>query len=111
MYRIDPSRLDLADEFRHDPSARHSGELQRILNLFRTGPFAGKYVLIRESRTWPLQLKLACFGASPHDPLTFTGDEFTSYAEAEWAVFRRRWKDHTGQDLCLPDSDNKPAGL
>lgn len=92
-------RLDLAEEFRSNPYGRHSGELQRILNLFRTGPFAGRYVLVRESRTWPLKLKLARFGTSPHENLTFTGDEFSSYAEAEWAVFRLRWKDHTGQDL------------
>lgn len=94
-------RLELAEEFRRNPHGRHSGELQRILNLFRTGPCAGKYVLIRESRTWPLQLKLARFGATPHDPLTFTGEVFSSYAEAEWAVFRLRWKDHSGQDLVL----------
>jgi hypothetical protein len=92
-------RLDLAEEFRANPYGRHSGELQRILNLFRTGPFADKYVLVRESRAWPLQLKLARFGATPHEPLSFTGDAFSSYAEAEWAVFRLRWKDHTGQDL------------
>lgn len=92
-------RLDLAEEFRRNPYGRHSGELQRILNLFRTGPFAGKYVLVRESRTWPLKLRLARFGTTPHEPLSFTGDEFGSYAEAEWAVFRLRWKDHTGQDL------------
>lgn len=101
MYQVDPTRLDLAEEFRRNPAGRHSGELQRILNLFRTGPFAGKYVLIRESRSWPLKIKLACFGATPHDPFTYTGDAFSSYAEAEWAVFKLRWKDHTGQDLAL----------
>jgi len=94
-------RLDLAEEFRRNPYGRHSGELQHILNLFRTGPFAGKYVLVRHSRAWPLKLKLARFGATPHEAVTFTGDEFSSYAEAEWAVFRLRWKDHTGQDLPL----------
>ncbi|HVI88766.1 MAG TPA: hypothetical protein VM659_10700 [Dongiaceae bacterium] len=94
-------RLDLAEEFRRNPYGRHSGELQRILNLFRAGPTAGKYVLVRESRGWPLKLKLACFGTTPHDSFTFTGDEFDSYAEAEWAVFRLRWKDHAGQDLPL----------
>jgi hypothetical protein len=99
MYQVDPTRLDLAEEFRRKPHGRHSGDLQRLINLFRSGPFAGKYVLIRESRSWPLKLKLARLGATPRDPLTFTGDEFTSYQEAEWAVFKLRWKDHTGQDL------------
>jgi hypothetical protein len=99
MYELDPSRLDLAEEFRRKPHGRHSGDLQRLINLFRSGPFAGKYVLIRRSRTWPLKLELARLGAMPHDPLIFTGDEFTSYHEAEWAVFKLRWKDHTGHDL------------
>lgn len=101
MFQLDPTRLDLAEEFRRNPYGRHSGDLQRILHLFRTGPFAGKYVLIRESRIWPLKVKLACFGQTPHEPVTYTGDEFTSYAEAEWAVFKLRWKAHTGQDLPL----------
>lgn len=101
MYQIDPGRLDLAEEFHRNPYGRHSGELQRILNLFRTGPLSGKYVLIRESRTWPLKLKLARLGATPHDPISFTGEEFSSYAEAEWAVFKLRWKKYTGQDLTL----------
>lgn len=109
MHQIDPARLDLAAEFRRDPYGRHSGDLQRILNLFRTGPFAGKYVLIRESRSWPLKLRLACFGTTAHAPLSFTGDEFSSYAAAEWTVFKLRWRDHTGHDLEVPD--DQPAGL
>ena len=99
MYQVDPSRIDLAEEFHRKPYGHHSGDLQRLINLFRTGPFAGKYVLIRESRVWPLKLKLARLGATPQDPLIFTGEEFTSYQDAEWAVFKLRWKDHTGQDL------------
>jgi hypothetical protein len=101
MFQLDPARIDLAEEFRRNPYGRHSGELQRVLHLFRTGPFLGKYVLIRESRNWPLRVRLARFGTTPHDSVTYTGDEFTSYAEAEWAVFKLRWKEHTGQDLPL----------
>jgi hypothetical protein len=99
MYQLDPTRIDLAEEFRRNPMGRHSGDLQRLINLFRSGPFAGKYVLIRESRTWPVRLRLARFGDTAQDPLVFTGNEFSSYEDAEWAVFKLRWKDHTGQDL------------
>ena len=101
MYQFDPSRIDLAEEFRRNPYGRHSGDLQRLLNLFRSGPFAGKHVLIRETRQWPLKLKLGRFGATPQDPILMTGLEFDSYEAAEWAVFKLRWKDHTGHDLPL----------
>jgi hypothetical protein len=99
MYALDPARIDLAEEYRCQPNGRHSGDLQRLINMFRSAPFAGKYVLIRESRTWPLKLKLGRFGATPQDPVTLTGIEFDTYDAAEWAVVKLRWKDHTGQDL------------
>lgn len=101
MYRLDPSRLDLAEEFRRSPYGRHSGELQRVVNLFRSGPTSGKYVLIRKTRAWPLKLELGHFGSTLHDPIIMTGLEFDSYEAAEWAVFKLRWKEHTGQDLAL----------
>ena len=67
MYQIDPTRLDLAEEFKRKPYGRHSAELQRVLNRMRTEPFDGHYVLIREGRFGPY--KLGCFGATPADPI------------------------------------------
>jgi len=99
MYEIDPSRLDLAEEFRRKPYGRHSAELQRILNRMRTEPFDGHYVLLRDGRFGPY--RLARLGATPADSMTETGQVFQSVREAEWAVFKLRWRKLTGRDLPL----------
>ena len=99
MYEIDPSRLDLAEEFRRKPYGRHSADLQRVLNRMRTEPFDGHYALVREGRFGPF--KLGCFGPKPSDPISYTGTVFQTRMEAEWAAFKLRWKRLTGQDLAL----------
>ena len=55
-FRVDPARLDLAAEFKANIYGRHSGDLQRILNAFRSEAQAGQYVLIREGRHGPWAL-------------------------------------------------------
>lgn len=99
MYEIDPSRIDLAEEFKHKPYGRHSAELQRVLNRMRSEPFEGHYVLLRDGRFGPW--RLAQLGRRPQDPIIPTGDVFTDKTAAEWAVFKLRWKRLTGQDLTL----------
>src|SRR5262245_36675518 len=99
MYRLDPGRTDLALEFKERPFGRHSAELQRILNLFRSAPFAGNYCLV--CRKPHAEWMLARLGETPRDPVTILGPVFTSLAEAEWAVFKLRWKQHSGQDLVV----------
>lgn len=105
MYRIDPERVDLAREFRARIFGRHSGELQRVLNRMRFGDAGGRYVLVadkpdpsRPAAGW----LLARMGPRRGDPLTLVpGQRFGSLEEAEWAVFKLRWKDITGSDLPL----------
>jgi N,N-dimethylformamidase len=99
MYHIDPTRLDLAEEFKRKPYGRHSAELQRVLNLMRTEPFEGHYVLVREGRFGPY--KLGRFGRAPADPIALTGQVFQTAREAEWAVFKLRWHGLTGLELRL----------
>jgi len=99
MFEIDPTRLDLAEEFRRKPYGRHSADLQRILNRMRTEPFAGHYVLLRDGRFGPY--RLGRFGETPADPITPTGQVFQTVREAEWTVFKLRWRRLTGQDLPL----------
>ena len=99
MFEIDPTRLDLAEEFRRKPYGRHSAELQRILNRMRSEPFEGHYVLVRDGRFGPY--RLGRFGATPADPIVFTGQVFQTAREAEWTVFKLRWRGLTGQDLAL----------
>ena len=71
-------RLDLAEEFRRNPYGRHSGELQHILNLFRTGPFAGKYVqeiagFMDDLNPLGLEMAKSLIAALGGDPKTVEG--------------------------------------
>ena len=87
MYKIDPSRMDLVEEFRASPVGHHSADLQQMLNVIRAQPFPGKYVLV-------------CVRPHRGDPVEILEDQvFTRVEDAEWEVFRRRWKSLTGKDL------------
>lgn len=104
MYQIDPDRLDLAEEFRATIYGRHSGELQRVLNRMRFGDEGGRYVLIKDKAApgKPAGWILARMGTERGDPVTpVPGVLFRTLQEAEWAVFKLRWKDLTGRELPL----------
>ena len=98
-FRVDPSRLDLAREFKANIYGRHSGDLQRILNLFRSEPQDGQYVLIREGKLGPWAL--AQYDPTPGVLPRRLGPVFAGWEAAEWAVFKLRWKKFTGQDLAI----------
>jgi hypothetical protein len=98
-FRVDPTRLDLAREFKANIYGRHSGDLQRILNLFRMEPQDGQHVLIRDGKQGPWAL--AAYDPTPGTLPRRLGPVFASWEEAEWAVFKLRWKKFTGQDLAI----------
>jgi hypothetical protein len=87
----------LAHEFRAQPHGRHSADLQRVLNRMRSEPFADHYILVQERRHQPY--RLARLGATPADPISYTGDTFVTLEDAEWAVFKLRWRKLFGTDL------------
>ena len=89
----------LAQEFRGRPHGRHSAQLQRVLNRMRSEPFAGRYILVQEHKGQPY--RLARLGITPSDPISYTGDTFMTLAEAEWAVFKLRWRRLFGNDLAI----------
>jgi hypothetical protein len=97
MYKLDPSRTDLALEFKSKPYGRHSAELQRVLNLFRSDPLPENYCLVctMPHREWAL----ARFRQTSREPVDLLGPLFGSLEAAEWAVFKLRWQRHTGQAL------------
>jgi hypothetical protein len=98
-YKIDPKvDREWVDEFRNRPIGPHSPQLQRVLNTLRGGVLAGRYVLIctKPYREWVLALHPGRRGKRFE---ILDGHRFSSREEAEWAVFRLRWKEHTGQDL------------
>jgi N,N-dimethylformamidase len=97
MYKIQPDDRKVVEEFRRNPIGRHSPQLQRVLNLFRGAPMEGKYVLITRipHKEWVLGQMTGKRG----EPIRMTNQVFHNIEEAEWYVFRQRWKLHTGEDL------------
>jgi hypothetical protein len=102
-YRIDPVQdLAYAREFMAEPVGLHSPGLQRVLNVLRGEPLAGKYVLIEITphRRW----RLARLTGERGRPVPVLDTVFTDLATAEREVFRLRWKEHVGQDLILTEA-------
>ncbi len=98
MFQIDPSRRELAAEFKARPFGPHSGELQRVLNLMRSQPLPGRYVLLtlQPHREWAL----ARLGPARSGRVEIVeGVRYRSPEEAEWDIFMRRWQELTGQAL------------
>jgi hypothetical protein len=104
IYRVDPEKdLPFAAEFMKKPVGHHSPGLQRILHVFRGEPLDGKYVLVTVTphKEW----QLARLSGVRGQPLTRLDTFYTCLLEAERDVFRRRWKDSTGQELVLPAAE------
>ncbi len=99
-YRLTEHDLKYAYEFWADPLGTPSPGLQRVLNLMRGGPKAGKYILVAKDsfRRWVLG-RLPAERGQPVE--VFDDVEFTDLADAERDVFKRRWQAYTGQDLEL----------
>ena len=98
---VDPTRLDLVEEFRRNPRGPHGEELQKLLHRMRwegDPSEAGRYVLItlEPGRRWRLA-RLPRQRGVPIEPIP--NQVFTSLAAAEWEVFKRRWHALTGQSL------------
>lgn len=103
-YKLRPDDRKYAAEFMADPVGYHSPGLQRVLNLLRGGSLAGKYVLVTlvPYRRWALGRLPGRRGA----PVTLVaGVEYIDRLEAERDVFKRRWRDLTGEDLVVDDQD------
>ena len=101
MYEIDPDRTDLAEEFRRDPFAEHSPDLQLLLNRMRKGSAKGRLTLVVSGQN---EYTLAVLSGIRGLPPTLLEDQrFEDAAEAEWVAFRMRWEALTGCTLDLPD--------
>lgn len=97
MFKIDPSRLDIAREFKAKPFGEHSAELQYTLNYMRSRPVPEFECLVmtEPGKRWVLAYMPTGTGAMPR----LTNQTFDRLEDAEWHVFKLRWKDITGQDL------------
>jgi hypothetical protein len=88
----------LIDEFRRRPIGQHPPALQRILIKMRGAPLAGKHVLFcrHHHKEWVL----AEMTGDRTRPVRLIEDRvFSSREEAEWEVFKLRWKAYTNEDL------------
>ena len=101
LCEIDPKAdLPLARAYRDRPEGPHRPDLLRLLNRLRREPPEGRHVLVclERHRRWVLGELDGRRGT----PVRLLGDQvFRSRRDAEWAVFKRRWKRVTGQDLPL----------
>ena len=98
-YKIDPAvDRQYVAEMRAKPIGAHSPGLQRVLNTLRTDKSGRQTILVvlKPFEKWVL-------GEMPpdrRDPITIEdGPVFASREAAEWAIFQRRWQQHTGEPL------------
>src|SRR5499426_2214255 len=105
MHRVDPSRLDLAREYKSNPAGPHSPELQKLLKLLRWEPLAGRFVVVQPRRDGPWYLARTT-GPKGHPLEIFYAHGYMTLAAAHWALFRKRWEQHTGQGLVLDQEDH-----
>ena len=98
MTPIDPARKDLVEEFRRSPVGRHSGDLRRMLNAMRSDPNLPDYILVctKPQREWRLATKVP----ARHTPVELLDHPpFHDPLDAEWGVFRLRWKALFNEEL------------
>lgn len=97
-YKIGPDDLTFAEEFRRKPIGHHSPGLQRVLSAMRGAPLRDKHVVFcsKPHKEWILA---ELSGVQGQPMRLHTDKHFRSLAEAEWEVFKLRWKRHTGKDL------------
>lgn len=93
-----PPSLELAAEFRQRPFGRHSEELQILLHAMRSAPIPNKHFLFMPdtNREWVLGRYSTEMPPSPVVDWTVTFDDLE---EAEWHVFKIRWRELFGEEL------------
>lgn len=93
-----PDPLAPVREFRADPFGPRSPELTRILDRMRALPIEGKHCVVctRPHAEWRLAVMSGRRGVAPR---LLHNTVFHTLADAEWAVFKLRWRDLTGQEI------------
>ena len=104
MHQIDPSRLDLAREFKAKPLGPHSPDLQKLLKIMRWDPVEGRRVALQPEPGGPWYVARLT-GPKGHPIELFRQRAYATLPEAWWTLFRQRWEDHTGQTLAVDEAD------
>jgi N,N-dimethylformamidase len=84
---IDPSRIDLAAEYRARPFGRHSPALQALLDTMRRAENCQDLILV---------------GIGDNRWLLGERRPGGRLEDGEWAAFKRRWRTLSGSELDLP---------
>jgi len=97
-YQLSDADIPFAREFLAQPIGYHSPGLQRVLNRMRGVDWDFKYVLVIEERysKWRLGKLPKARGSKVE---MVDNVIYTDLLEAERDIFKRRWKDLTGQDV------------
>jgi hypothetical protein len=101
VYRIDPDKdRQFIEEFRQCPIGAHSPGLMRLLTVMRNDPTGNQVILV--CRKPFAEWVLGNMPPNRADPIVLEeGPIFTSREEAEWEMFRRRWRLLTGESINL----------
>ncbi len=96
-YMPTPDDRLLIEEFKQNPIGHHSPDLQRLLNRLRGAPMADKHclVVVEPNRQWRLAKTTGIRG----EPVKLLPQRFSNLSDAEWHVFKVRWKALTGETL------------
>lgn len=99
VYKIDPEHdRQYIEEFRRKPIGAHSPGLMRLLTVMRQDPSGFQVILV--CRKPFAEWVLATMPPNRADPIVIEdAPVFTSREEAEWEVFRRRWRKFTGEAI------------
>ncbi|WP_127144492.1 hypothetical protein [Pelagibacterium montanilacus] len=86
------------EEFRAKPMGDHSPGLQRVLNIMRAYRGGDQVILI--ARREFADFVIGRMPPLREDPIVIEDTRtFSTREEAEWALFCRRWREHTGEDI------------
>lgn len=105
VYTIDPvADRQYIEEFRRQPIGIHSPGLHRLLAVMRNDPTGNQVILLVKKPF--AEYVLGEMPADRADPIIVEdGPVFATREEAEWEVFKRRWRKLTGESINLPYRD------
>lgn len=92
------------EEFRRQPIGAHSPGLQRVLNIMRMDRGGDQYILVCRKRF--AEYVIGVMPPDRREPIALESEPvFATREEAEWEIFRRRWREHTQEDINQPFRD------
>ncbi|MGR8949210.1 MAG: N,N-dimethylformamidase beta subunit family domain-containing protein [Gammaproteobacteria bacterium] len=98
MLHIDPTRLDLVNQFHEFPFGPHGAELLEMLKVLRWAPVDDRHIIAQPSPQGPYQV-VKQTGLRDSPLYAVAGETYDNLLAAQCGVFRKRWEAHTGLRL------------